>query len=537
MSTQYSAKTGARPYLEKARGTDDATVDYWGAFSLETFCDWPALSQTHEDAQGWLTYLQQFQPPNFWYQDGYVRPWAYYEEFDNWDDTYGTDAVLAMYHSGHGQMVSDGTFHLPLGADWGGLGCTAFSSQMRLGNEQANYIYWSTCESLRIYNGHSPYRTWAAANLGFRMMFGYETLSIDSPSYGSFYWEGWNSGQSLSTAWLEASWRIAHNQAPVVVACGETVEEAQNRLWNERMLEWGHVSTNWWWWRWYDAVTDRGAIRSANLALPETFAIAVLTPRELNNDLVEAANQRFGLRLSLSDCLERAAQEGFVVEQGGTRLSIAANGDLHISFAQPNLANRTPLETERAIDLARETIGRFGFDRDVELVFDQVRLEYEAGQSRDDREKREGPFLTGTSVQFKQVINGLPVTTPGTGQVMISLDNDGAVTDIRSSLREVAYLSERPRKNTGAPNEGVPSYPLATDEAGYERLLDRAWAKQSEIWASGPKPVGYATVPDSTEVGYEIDGNNAYIAARRQIEVDFGGGYKKRYWVTAPIFE
>ena len=85
---------------------------------------------------GFLQLCEAVQPrPNFWYQDAGVKPWIYYEQYDNWQDTYGADAVKVFYHSGHGGMGGDGVFYLPMGADWGGLGCTATSNNMRLGNE------------------------------------------------------------------------------------------------------------------------------------------------------------------------------------------------------------------------------------------------------------------------------------------------------------------------------------------------------------------------------------------------------------------
>ena len=127
-----------------------------GSFSIETFCDQGSLSLTHEDAAGWRNYLNKFNPSNFWYADGGVQPWAYYEEYDNWQDTYGMDAVMAAYHSGHGGMDANGVFYVPMGHDWGGLGCTATSNNMRLGNEHLRYLFWSTCESLRVFGGQSP---------------------------------------------------------------------------------------------------------------------------------------------------------------------------------------------------------------------------------------------------------------------------------------------------------------------------------------------------------------------------------------------
>jgi len=142
--------------------------------------------------------------------------------------------VLAVYHSGHGGMGTDGKFYAPLGYNWGGQGTTAISDRMRVGNEQVNYLFWSTCESLRVLAGHSPIRTWQPANLGFRMLFGFETTSWDDPNYGKFFWEEWKKGISLSSACLDASWTIAHDQAPSVVACGSNESETRDRVFNER---------------------------------------------------------------------------------------------------------------------------------------------------------------------------------------------------------------------------------------------------------------------------------------------------------------
>ena len=164
----------------------------YGAFSIETFCDAGSLSLTHDDAGGWYNYVKQYTAPNFWYQDAGVAVWAYYETYDNWLDTYGMDAVRAVYHSGHGGMDGNGVFYAPMGSDWGGLGCTATSNNMQLGNETARYVFWSTCLSLRVKEGHSPIRTWYNANLGLRMIFGFETMSWDDANYGKNFWQKWN---------------------------------------------------------------------------------------------------------------------------------------------------------------------------------------------------------------------------------------------------------------------------------------------------------------------------------------------------------
>ena len=72
---------------------------------------------------------------------------------------------------------------------------------MRLGNEQANTSSGRHV-SLRVFDGHSADPHLGRANLGFRMLFGFETVSADDPDYGRLVWDEWNRGKSFSTAWL-----------------------------------------------------------------------------------------------------------------------------------------------------------------------------------------------------------------------------------------------------------------------------------------------------------------------------------------------
>jgi hypothetical protein len=529
----------ARPFEEPPRAPRAYSGDYWGAFSLETFADVGGLSYTHDDAAGWLAYLQQFQPANFWYKDANVQPWAYYEDYDNWLDTYGMDAVLAVYHSGHGGMDGAGKFYAPLGANWGNLGTWAVSDRMRLGNEQTNYIFWSTCLSCRVLEGHSPIRTWSPANLGFRMLFGFETVSWDDPNYGKYFWEEWNKGKPLSTAWLDGSWRIAHDQAPSVVACGATAAEAQNRLFNERYLAWDHVSHDWWWWRWYYAATAALASRDSIRALPSQLLVAELVPILVDGRRVRSVIDRIGLPVRIPDEVTASRDGGFVLSEGSAQVAFGGDGSFEAKIASGNAFNRHQIEMGQAVQIGQEAVRRYGLDRDANLILDRVRFSAEGGGSDTGSGRMEGPYIVETTVQFRQVINGLPVITPGVGEVRITIDNDGTVTGLQSSTRTVASLRDRPLNTTNAPLlEGPLTRPTATEEAGYERLLAAEWRKRLAGWVvRGDAPAQYTIVPGSTEIGYEVRGNQAIIVARRAIEVDFGHGFRKRYWLIAPIVE
>jgi hypothetical protein len=516
------------------RGTSD---DVFGAFSLETFADAGSLSHTHEDAQGWYDYLAKFHTGNFWFKDASVKPWAYYEEYDNWQDTYGIDAVLAIYHSGHGTMDSNGVFWAPLGANWGGLGTWAHSDLMRVGNEQANYIFWSTCLSCRIHDGHSPSRTWRAANLGFRMLFGFETVSVDNPNYGRFFWEEWNKGKSLSTAWMDASWRIAHDQAPSVVAAGANQAEASDRLFNERTLEWPHVSNSWYWWRWYDAARSVNTpSRRPNLRVPSQAGSIRFAPATFSGDRLRSIVKGIGLPIQIPRAVT-ATKGGVSIREGEAGVAMSMDGTFSARLTEANRENRSTIAAQRAIQVSNDLARQLKIDADVEVVFDQVRCANEGGGSDSGTGRLEGPYTTETTVQYRQIIDGIPVISPSAGALRVGVDNDGRVTSVESSLRTVERVS---RSRVGEPPEPGVSAPRGGPALAnaYEDKLTRAWGRQLAGFASrGAVPGSFSVLPGSTEIGYAIEGDHATLVAQQTVEVDCGAGLRKRYIVTTPVGE
>lgn len=517
-------------------------ANMYGAFSIETFCQVGGLSLTHEDAEGFLAYVRQFTPINFWYKDCGVKVWAYYEDYDNWQDTYGMDAVCAVYHSGHGGMDGNGVFYAPLGCDWARQhDCTAISSNMRLGNEHAKYIFWSTCLSLRVLDGHNPIRTWGSSpNPGWRMLFGFETVSWDSPNYGKFFWEEWRKNKSFSTAWLDASWRIAHDQAPAVVACGATAQEAQDRLYNERYFSCSPVSHNWFWWRWYYAAS---AARKPELELPKHLAVARLKPVAAEVQSARELADRFRLDIRMPAEVAAPAGRGFRAVDGDRSIAYGSDGTFDVQLAKPNLANRIEIPAQRASALAREALRSYGLDQPL-VVPDRLLLAREGGGTSGGSGQIEGPHTSATIVQYRQLINGLPVITPGLGTVQITVDNDGTITHVHSSVRAIDQLTDRattPTDMPAPPGVSAESQPLAPEPVGpdeYEQKLAAEFSKRLTSWAvKGAMPVGFTTVPGSTEIGYDIRGDEAVLIARKAVEVDFGRGYRKRYWVITPLYE
>lgn len=505
----------------------------YGLCSIETFCNQGGLSLTHDDAQGFYDYVNQFNPPNFWYQDAGVKPWIYYEQYDNWQDTYGADAVKVFYHSGHGGMGGDGVFYAPMGADWGGLGCTATSNNMRLGNEYLRYLFWSTCLSLRYTGGMSPIRTWDVANLGIRMIFGFETVSYDNANYGRYFFEEWNKNKSFSQAWLDASWRIAHDQGPTAVACGATQAEAQSRLFNERLFYAEAAAKNWWWWRWYNAAMQREAVTS----MPVKPQLAELAPPHLS---AEALFERF----------EMGGQVGgdgaATFEDGERAFSRSADGSFSVRLGHPNLDNHHTPSAAAVRGAADRLIDRLGLRGDAQLVLDRVILARAAGGTSHGSGEMAGTRTTETIVQYRQTIDGVPVITPGVGTLRAAVDNDGNVTRVEASLRGIRELSARGRRTPPmqpepAARAGVSHAQEGAPEtrAPHETALAEAMGAQLRSIVAkgkGPGPVGFTAVPGSTEIGYDIKGDTAELIATRTIEVDFGSGYKKLYRVQAPLF-
>jgi Family of unknown function (DUF6345) len=545
--TQYPATGGA---AELAHASDNpfegpgvAAADVrgganmYGANSIETFCDQGSLSLTHDDADGWANYVAQFVPLNFRYRDAGVKIWQYYEQYDNWQDTYGADAVRAFYHSGHGGMDANGVFYLPMGAAWAGNDCTALSTNMRLGNEYLRYLFWSTCLSLRVFGGQSPIRTWQAANLGLRMIFGFETVSYDNPNYGKFFWEEWNKGKSFSTAWLDASWRIAHNQGPTATACGATQQEAQDRVFNERSFDAARASTSWWWWRWYNAAATTA--REPNRVVPREVRAPQLRPATAGLPSTQALADRFGIGAQTAGAASRGADGSLRLREGERIIVQDSSGGISVRLTAANLGNTTPLATAQARGLAEDTIRQYGLDAGLQLIFDRAILASAAGGTSEGSGRLEPERVTETIVQFRQVINGVPVISPDAGVVRVSVDNDGRVTRLNASVRQVADLGrtlspQGPEPSAAAGATAAPRGP--SPEPEHESELRVAVGRRlRELIGKGASPVGVETVPGSTEIGYAIRGDLAQLVAQRAIEVDFGFGYRKRYLVETVL--
>jgi hypothetical protein len=506
--------------------------DTYEFFSIEDFPPGIGdLGLTHDDAQGFYNYVAQFVTPNAWYRDGNVLAWMYGEDFDNWQDEYGFDSCCVVYHSGHGNMDANGVFQCPMGGTWGGASWV-FSNGMRLGNEKARYIFWSTCLSLRVLGGHSPVRTWHGANGGFRMLFGFETVSFDNANYGRYFWEEWNKNKSFSQAWLDGSWRISHNQAPSVVATGANQAEAEARLNQERYFTTAPGSAGWYAWRWYNVARQAG-LREPNSGLPGRIAVATLAAPAPAEERVRQIAERLGLQVGAVESMQ--SDRSVQADIGNGRLALAPDGSYELRLAEP-VAPRADADPGQARHAAEEIVRRYGLADDIDLVYDVTRLDNIASAPGGSDGSPATERVREITVVFRQVVNGLPVVSPDRGEVRVTVDPAGNLLGIADTTRRVAGLSER--RSTAMPPTGPGASAGELDEqAVAARMEDAVQRRLRQIASGGHVPQTVEVVPGTEEVGYALRDTTAVLAARRTIEVELGHGLRKRYDVEVPLAE
>ncbi len=525
------------PFLSQraTKAVINGSDDFYGACSIETFLPGVGnLTYTHEDAQGFMDYVTKSKAGNFWMKDAGVQAWAYEEANDNWQDTYGADAVMAFYHSGHGNMDSNGVFQAPMGGTWDNRSW-AFSNAMSLGDEQVRYLFWSTCYSLRVLGAHTPIKTWHPANKGLRMIFGYETTSVDDPNYGKYFWEEWNKGKSFCKSWLDASWRISNQQAPAVCATGATAQEAQNRLANERLFQATAGSNKFYQWTWYNAAKAASKAAGA-LKIPAKPMAAILGGRD-----PEALCYRLGAALGASKkSAGNVSVDGsgnFLLKDKRLQLFVGADGRFDVQLAKANFDNENRIDPEKARKAAENCINDLQLHQDAQLVLSNILFCNTQGASSKGSGTLGESRVVETIVEFRQEIDGYRTVSNGSGVVRVGVDNDGNITSVHNSTRPVLDLSVKPHSVVPAPSvasNGRAANPTsaAALEQAFEDKLDQL--KQGS--GQSRSAANDATLVQS-EIGYDIYANRGQLVARRTYELDMGEGFKKMYKLQVPLFD
>jgi hypothetical protein len=480
------------------------------------------LHATHADARGFYTYLNNWYTANYWYGDGAVKTWLYEEPYDHWQNIYGVDAVCIFYHSGHGNMTSGGVFQAPMGGKWNNESWFFSNNKAFFGNQRVRYVFWSTCLSCRVGGGLTPISTWWAddSNPGFRMLFGFETTSIDSGNYGSNFWNHWKSGEAFSTAWLNASWDIYHNQSPSVVASGANATEASSILYNERFFNWSAVARNWYQWRWYYAST----VAARNKMVPDKLMVAELAHVTFEQDEVNMIAKTLGLQNPVAGLSKDGV---FSVQSKDKMVSLNEQGHLNIKLANINYKNKKKLDEKEAIKIAETHIKKHDLDHGQKLKFDMIRLGVTAGGNTKDIHQKGDEYITDTTVQFKQEINGVPTINYDQGVVRVTIDNDGTVTHMHSSVKKVVRLSNFAKNmNLDPKNDGNPQAHLMT-----KQVIEKSFKEKISSYQS------VKLVEDSEETGYDIAEMHGRLVEQRVYEVTYEQNFKKLIKVIVPLFE
>lgn len=141
------------------------------------------------------------------------------------------------------------------------------------------------------------------------------------------------------------------------------------------------------------------------------------------------------------------------------------------------------------------------------------------------------PRAIETTFQFRQTVNGLPAITPGAGQVRLTVDNDGTITRLHNSTRQVDRLSERPKSTTATPGAEAPLAQPRGNAENIERLLAVDGASVCSAWQlKGVIPIKASVVSGSTEVGYDPPQGEREIGCTEGA----GGRLRRRVAQTLP---
>ena len=508
---------------EKLKTLISGSNDFYGANSLETFSSANSLTYTHEDADGFLDYPTSFsgKAANYWRKDAGVKVWAYEETYDNWQDTYGMDAVMVFYHSGHGAMDGNGIFQAPLGGKWDNRDW-AFSNNMAFANEELRYLFWSTCFSLRVSGTDSPVKTWWNPNKGgLRMMFGYETTSVDDPNYGKFFWDEWKKGKTFARAFLDASWRISHDQVPVVMAAGANSSEAVSRLNGERFFSRTPVGKGWYQWQWIGTLPTRSF--ASKTGIPKSLNGLILENKFASDERIAAIARTVGVPRQSAGSMLFDTNGNRMLSSKEVQLNVNDQGALNIHFGKSNFRNTSLLNEGKAVKAAQKVISELDLGRGIELKLGNIRHRFTCGGTLEGSGTLEKPSAIETIVQFRQTHKGVESVNSDHGLIAISVDNDGRIVNVYDSTKAVLGESENSLSNDLSPR----------DPKASAKMKDAA-IFQKKIRKINNEGTGKNSVLRE-KVGYDFSSNLATVVHQKDVEVSFGKNLKKRYKIRVPV--
>ena len=357
-------------------------------------------------------------------------------------------------------------------------------------------------------NSHSGYNSLVESMLragSVRMLFGYDVKYkyIDSPNYGQFFWEELNksSDVSLSTAFLEASWRINHQQMPTVVACGATLSEAASRLDTEREFQSDPVKCSWIAWRWYTTKNLSTSAEGTTLSAPSQ--VSVYPAEAKSNSDAEVAAIANAIGIDLTDLnLIKAGPFGFkTIRTSALRLIVEPDGDYTLLVDKPapagDAAQVLPNSEDADLSLietAKKVVEDLNLAEGKEYELSLIRyLNENSGSAGSQANTPQAPEKT---IVFDQRVNGMRFIDPEAGHIEISFDaRAGKIRRIRVTLRSI-----------------IPSFGKTSETLGI-RSVEQAREQALQSIAGG----GGEVIAGSESIGYQMLGGKATPVYRARL--------------------
>jgi Family of unknown function (DUF6345) len=455
------------------------------------------LSTPHSDVGAFLAYVSKFNSVNFHAKDDDVREWRFNHEYDNWQDSLGMDSVKVFYHYGHCGMTPGGTLVVGMGRTWDNT-FYADSTRMSFGDQRLRYLFLHGCDNLQMHFGQDPYRSFHEANKGARMIFGFDSTTYDVDGLGAGFFREWNTGKSFSQSWQDAAFATLRDHRPSSTACGATAEEAQDRLWNERLFHSDAASDNWYWWRWAGPAPLEVV---AVITVPTAPKMATLRPRRADQDRLDRLASQFDVRPVMATARSpHDYEDGHEVLQG-PRAVLSPDGSYDLFFDEPDRTAepRDPEEIRRIADSAVERLSL-----DNELALDSLTMAVHGGTSREDEqvEARVGEY----TAHYRQLTDGVPVVRGREGHVTVTLDPSGRICAMRDATVDVTDVVE--------------ASPREADDFDIDRRLDEAVEAARESCCGVDAEV--RVIDDQRDIGWSVAGDAATLVARQAIEVRTG---------------
>lgn len=350
------------------------------------------------------------------------------------------------------------------------------------------------------------------------MMFGYETTSVDNPDYGKFFWDEWNSGKTFACSFLDASWRISHDQVPVVMAVGADQNEAVDRLNNERLFRLSPAAKGWYQWQWIGTLPQR--LFASSMNMPEYLGGVILRSKFADDAAVAKIAQQVGAARKDATAILFDANGNRMLSSNDAHVSVTSQGALNIHFGKANVRNTSLLNEDTAIKIAQDFINGLELNKGIELNLGHIRHKFTCGGTMNGSGVIDTPSAIETIVQFRQTHRDVQSVNSAHGLIAVSVDNDGRIVNVYDSTKLVSG-------ETGTALSFPPDPTRRNEESvdvQFKRKIDR-------IIAGGGSKVSVLR----ETVGYDFSGNLGGVVHQKDIEVDFGQNLKKRYKVRVPL--